>query len=67
MWQHLSQAVESGKLSPDQVLTLSATERAALLSALAESEGKLTPVFEKFAGKYPYEALKIVRASAGWG
>jgi ATP-dependent DNA helicase RecQ len=67
VWQHLSQAVESGKLSPDQVLTLSTSERAALLAALAESEGKLTPVFEKFGGKYPYEALKIVRASAGWG
>jgi hypothetical protein len=34
---------------------------------LADSQGKLTPVFERFGGKYPYEALKIVRASAGWG
>jgi ATP-dependent DNA helicase RecQ len=67
IWEHLTQAVESGKLSPDQVLQLSATERDALLAALAESQGKLTPVFERFGGKYPYEALKIVRASAGWG
>ena len=67
IWQHLTQAVESGKLSPDQVLTLSPAERAELLAALAESEGKLTPVFERFGGKYPFEALKIVRASAGWG
>jgi ATP-dependent DNA helicase RecQ len=67
IWEHLSQAVESGKLSPDQVLQLSASERDELLAALAESQGKLTPVFERFSGKYPYEALKIVRASAGWG
>ena len=67
IWQHLSQAVESGKLSPDQVLKISPAERQEVLAALAESEGKLTPVFERFGGKYPFEALKIVRASAGWG
>ncbi len=66
VWTHLSQAIESGHLRADEVLALPADERDALLAALTASEGKLKPVFDQFDGKYPYEALKIVRAGAGW-
>ncbi len=67
VWDHCAQLIESGKLRWDEVLELSTGERDALLASLAEHEGRLKPVFEAFGGKYPYEALKVVRAGAGLG
>jgi ATP-dependent DNA helicase RecQ len=67
VWGHLSDCVEAGKLRWDEVVPLASDERDALLSALAESEGKLTPVYERYGGRFSYEALRIVRAGAGMG
>jgi ATP-dependent DNA helicase RecQ len=67
VWGHLSDCVEAGKLRWDEVVPLERAERDALLGALAESEGKLTQVYERFQGRYPYEVLRIVRAGAGMG
>jgi ATP-dependent DNA helicase RecQ len=67
VWEHLANAIEAGKLRWDQVLPLSPADRDDLLGALAEHEGKLKPVFDRFKGRYSYDVIKIVRAGAGMG
>ena len=66
VWNHLSQAIESGKLRLEEVLPLGSSDRDALLGALAEHGGKLRPVYEGFQGRYSFDLIKLVRASAGW-
>ena len=66
VWNHLSQAIESGKLRLDEVLPQGSVDRDALLAALAEHDGKLRPVFERFNGRYSFDLIKVVRAGAGW-
>jgi len=67
VYGHLCECVESGKLRWEQVLPLEPAERDRLLSALAEHEGKLTPVHALFGGKYTFDALRVVRAGLGLG
>jgi ATP-dependent DNA helicase RecQ len=65
VWTHLGDCVEAGKLRADEVVPLPEEERRLLLASLAEHEGKLTPVYEAMGRRYPFEALRIVRAGAG--
>ncbi len=46
----------------EEVVDLPKKELEDIKAALADSRGKLKPVFEKFAGKYSYEIIKCVSA-----
>jgi RecQ family ATP-dependent DNA helicase len=66
VWGHLAECIEAGKLKWQEALPMPEQERLALLDAFTESQGKLRPVFDRFEGKYSYDALKVVRAGAGY-
>jgi ATP-dependent DNA helicase RecQ len=63
IWAHIGQLIEHGKIELKEVITLSDVEIEALRSALANSDGKLKPVFELFKGKYAYEMIRCIQAS----
>ncbi len=66
IYDHLSQAIETGKLELSQVIQLSETEiheiEDKLLERPIEEQHILKPIFEAFEGHYDYGILKCVRA-----
>ena len=66
IYEHLSQAIEIGKLELRQVVRLSETEiqdiEDKLLERPIEEQRILKPIYDAFAGKYDYGILKCVRA-----
>ncbi len=61
IWSHLAGLIGERRLLVGEVVDLPEKELASLKAALADSQGKLKPVFEKFSGKYPYEILRCVQ------
>ena len=62
IWGHLSSLIGERRLLVTEVVQLPEKELAAIQAALADSQGKLKPVFEKFGGKYSYEMIRCVSA-----
>lgn len=66
IYEHLSQAIETGKLELSQVIQLSETEihkiEDKLLERPIEEQHILKPIFDAFEGHYDYGVLKCVRA-----
>ena len=62
IWNHLSELVRERRLLVEEVVDLPEKELATVQVALADSKGKLKPVFEKFSGKYSYDLLRCVSA-----
>jgi ATP-dependent DNA helicase RecQ len=66
IYEHLSQAIETGELELSQVIQLSETEihniEDKLLERPIEEQYILKPIFEAFEGEYSYGILKCVRA-----
>jgi ATP-dependent DNA helicase RecQ len=63
VWAHIGQLIQHGKIELKEVITLRDEEIEAIRSALADSDGKLKPVFEQFKGKYAYEMIRCIQAS----
>jgi ATP-dependent DNA helicase RecQ len=62
IWNHLSSLIAERRLLVTEVVDLPEKQLMTLQTALADSQGKLKPVFEKFGGKYSYEILRCVGA-----
>jgi ATP-dependent DNA helicase RecQ len=66
IWNHCAEAIAQGLLDPQDILPLEPEEVEPILEAFREQgetgEMRLTPVFERFEGKYDYGLLRCVAA-----
>lgn len=66
VYQHLSQAIEQGKLKLEQVISLAETELDLItdtMLSLPEGMERLKPIYDALEGQFDYPILQCVRAS----